>query len=89
MVGDTAENLCHGAFADPFIQVVDDLGTAIVEHQLGGSAFRSTDGQSRCFAASERLLRPGRDKIPARSAPRAQGVQRQLFLITATTILAR
>ena len=29
MVGDTAENLCHGAFADPFIQVVDDLGTAI------------------------------------------------------------
>ena len=53
------ENLCHGAFADPFIQVVDDLGAAIVEHQLGGSAFRSTDGQSRCFAALERLFRPG------------------------------
>ena len=50
--------------ADPFIQVVDDLGTAIVEHQLGGSAFRSTDGKSRCFAALERLFRPGRDKFP-------------------------
>ena len=25
-----------GAFADPFIQVVDDLGAAIVEHQLRG-----------------------------------------------------
>ena len=60
----TAENLCHGAFADPFIQVVDDLGAAIVEHQLRGSAFRSTDGQSRCFAARERLFRPGRDKFP-------------------------
>ena len=38
------------------VEVVDDLGTAIVEHQLGGSAFRSADGQSRCFAALERPL---------------------------------
>ena len=58
------ESLPRGAFADPFIQVVDDLGAAIVEHQLRGSAFRSADGQSRCFAALERLFRPGRDKFP-------------------------
>ena len=42
-----------------------------VEHQLRGSAFRSTDGKSRCFAARERLFRPGRDKFPLTLRPPA------------------
>ena len=70
-----AETTVTNAFADPFIQVVDDLGAAIVEHQLRGSAFRSTDGQSRCFAAFERRFRPGRDKFPLdlRREPKDRG----------------
>ena len=43
--------------ADPFIQVVDDLGAAIVEHQLRGSAFRSTDGLR--FVVPVRTLNAG------------------------------
>ena len=45
MVGEQPRIFATERLLTPFIQVVDDLGAAIVEHQLRGSAFRSTDGK--------------------------------------------
>ena len=56
MVGEQPRIFATERLLTPFIQVVDDLGTAIVEHQLGGAAFRSAEGQSRYFAPLERLV---------------------------------